>query len=103
MVKVLIVSNNKKEDVEKIKSIIEDISNEFFIHIDISIIKEGSSFSGKYDFAVVFNDNLDLNIKTIDATPIILDRFGEKVEKDIQNQLLKAKATYVRENKNKGV
>lgn len=63
MIEVLLVSNGKLEDIEKIKEIIKNLGDDFFIQS---------------------------NITTITA------------EKDIQNQLLKAKATHKRQKESKG-
>lgn len=63
MVEVLLVSNGEIKDIEKIKEIIKNLGDDFFIQSNITTITAG---------------------------------------KDIQNQLLKAKATHKRQKESKG-
>lgn len=104
MIEVLLVSNGKLEDIEKIKEIIKNLGDDFFIQSNITTITAENldEQSIDCDFAVTLDPRVRLSKKTIDATPIILNRSGEKAEKDIQNQLLKAKATHKRQKESKG-
>ena len=99
MIEVLLVSNGNKSDVEKIKETIYNLGEDFFIRSNITAVDsmEAEDINFDYDFAVTLNSKVNLNKKTIDATPILTDIAGEKTEKDIQNQLLKAKATHKRQ------
>ncbi len=98
MLNVLLISNGIEKDVDKMKEVIKNLGDDFFIKSDIIVVdrKEISSIDFEYDFAVTLDPHISAEKKTIDATNIILDRAGEKAEKDIQNQLLKAKATHKR-------
>lgn len=98
MVEVLLVSNKNKDDVDKIIDIIYNLGNEFFIESNVTVVESenADNINFDYDFAVTLNDKIHLSKKTIDATSIIRDISAEKTKKDIQNQLLKAKATHKR-------
>lgn len=98
MIEVLLVSNKNNDDVDKIRDVIYNLGNDFFIESNITVVEaeNAENINFEYDFAVTLDNKVHLNKKTIDATPIILDRAGEKSEKDIQNQLLKARATHKR-------
>lgn len=99
MIDVLLVSNGNKDDVENIKEKIYNLGEDFFIESNIIAVDsmEAENINFDYDFAVTLDSKVVLDKKTIDATPILLDRAGEKTEKDIQNQLLKARATHKRQ------
>lgn len=104
MVEVLLVSNGEIKDIEKIKEIIKNLGDDFFIQSNITTIPAENLDEQciDYDFAVTLDSRVHLSKKTIDVTPILLNRSGEKAEKDIQNQLLKAKATHKRQKESKG-
>jgi len=104
MIKVLLVSNKNKNDVEKIKEVIYNLGEDFFIKSSVITVEKSDieNLNVEYDFAVTLDSSVYLDKKTIDATPIILDRAGEMTEKNIQNQLLKAKATHKRQKESQG-
>ncbi|MCR2032687.1 hypothetical protein [Anaerofustis stercorihominis] len=103
MIEVLLVSNGNKDDVENIKERIYNLGEDFFIESNVIAVDsmEAENINFDYDFAVTLDNKVVLDKKTIDATPILLDRAGEKTEKDIQNQLLKARATHKRQKESR--
>lgn len=92
MVKILLVTNGNAQYENRIKEMLEDHGSTYRIDYEVNVVNQNEADGVPCDFAISLVKFFVLDgVKLFDGLPIATDSCGEKIEKDILNQMLKVK------------